>query len=464
MSEHCGYIVRIDTLRKHSNADRLQVATIFGNDTIVSLDVHPGDIGVYFPSDLQLSEEFCKVNDLVRRKDENGKECGGYLDPVKRNVRAINLRGEKSDGIYLPLSCLSSFGDVDTLAIGKTIDVWNGHEICCKYIPRSNPTAVAKTAHPVKAKRNIAPTFYEHADTEQLNYNLLAFRQGDEIELTLKMHGTSQRTGYLPLIREKKRTLIDKLLRRPAKTYTEYGYITGTRRTVLDPDRNTNTDGFYKDIDFRDAMAKKFEGKLHKGETVYYEIVGFQGPNGAPIMATCQNSKIKDKEFERTYGKETVFNYGCDPTGDYVPRPTENLSNQTIFVAPCCDVYVYRMTMVNEDGDVVEYTPDFARYRCEQMGVKHVMMFERFFIPVDCDVDPGNYVKEKAEQYFDGPDPIGRTHVREGVVARIVNRPVFTAYKTKNWSFKVLENIVKDMSDVPDMEEAQDLIEEETQE
>ena len=206
------------------------------------------------------------------------------------------------------------------------------------------------------------------------------------------------------------------------------------------------------------AMAKKFEGKLHKGETVYYEIVGFQGPNGAPIMATCQNSKIKDKEFERIYGKETVFSYGCDQLGDYIWRPAEDLNNRPIFMPPCCDAYVYRMTMVNEDGDVVEYSPSFARYRCEQMGVKHVMMFDHFTIPVDCDVDPGEYVKTRAELFYDGPDPIGLTHVREGVVARIINRPVFTAFKTKNWSFKVLENIVKDTSDAPDMEEAQELI------
>ena len=34
---HCGYVVKVTDLRKHSNADRLQVATFFGNDTIVSI-------------------------------------------------------------------------------------------------------------------------------------------------------------------------------------------------------------------------------------------------------------------------------------------------------------------------------------------------------------------------------------------------------------------------------------------
>ena len=73
------------------------------------------------------------------------------------------------------------------------------------------------------------------------------------------------------------------------------------------------------------------------------------------------------------------------------------------------------------------------------------------------DIDSGGFVKFKAEEYCDGPDPIGKTHVREGVVVRILNRPVFTAYKHKNFYFKVLEGICKDEAVVPDMEEASGL-------
>ena len=71
---------------------------------------------------------------------------------------------------------------------------------------------------------------------------------------------------------------------------------------------------------------------------------------------------------------------------------------------------------------------------------------------------PGEYVLRKVEQYFDGPDPIGKTHIREGVVARIVNRPTIAVYKHKNFNFKVLEGIIKDTADAPDMEEAQDAL------
>ena len=65
---------------------------------------------------------------------------------------------------------------------------------------------------------------------------------------------------------------------------------------------------------------------------------------------------------------------------------------------------------------------------------------------------------ERVEKYYDGADPIGKTHVREGVVVRIANRPKFTAFKHKNWSFKCLEGICKDVAETPDMEEAEELL------
>lgn len=459
MSEHCGYIVKVEKLRPHSNADRLQVATFFSNDTIVSLDTKLGDIGIYFPVDLQLGERYCKVNDLVRRKDENGNQCGGYLDPDKRNIKALKLRGEKSDGLFMPLTSLADFCKISDLKVGDRIDVLNGEEICKKYIPRqSDYSKSCRGSNLKKAKLNIAPTFYEHVETEQLAYNLNQFHAGDYIQLTLKMHGTSGRTGYLPLVTTEKQTLLERLLKRPPKTHMEYGYITGTRRVVL---ANGNKAGFYEHDDWRHAMSAKFEGKLHKGEVVYYEIVGFQGPGGAPIMGSVANSKIKDKEFSKKYGDTTVFAYGCDPSGDYEESFNEESTNDAVIrTAPCCDIYVYRMTIVNDDGDVVEYSPDQIRLRCEQMGVKTVPEFARYIIPEEITMTPGEWVLRQVELFFDGPDPVGKNHVREGVVTRICNRADFAVYKHKNFSFKVLEGIAKDEATAPDIEEAQELVNE----
>ena len=141
---YCGYITTLKNLHKHPNADRLLLGECFGNTVCVSLDYAEGEIGVYFPTDGQLSEEFAEKNNLLRKKDENGKNIGGYMDPDKRNVTSIKLRGEKSDGLFLPLSCLTYTGvNMDELNVGDTITVVNGHPICQKYIPQRS------IAHPI---------------------------------------------------------------------------------------------------------------------------------------------------------------------------------------------------------------------------------------------------------------------------------------------------------------------------
>lgn len=466
---HCGFVVKVDTIRKHENADKLQIATFFGNDTVVDLSVKAGDIGVYFPVDLQLSEEYCEMNNLVRKKDENGNNVGGFLDPDKRNIKAIKLRGEKSDGLFMPIKsldyCFAEFEnnpdvEITEFNVGEHITVVNGHEICKKYIPKRQSRTGGYSAgnRTRKTKVPYSPLFAEHADTEQLAYNLGGFKSGDEIEITLKMHGTSQRTGYLPVLQPVKKTFWQKLFRKEPDPVYAYDYVTGTRRVVLE-----NFDGdtsFYGSNEFREAHHNLFVGKLNKGETVYYEVVGFTH-TGAPIMATGNNAKL-DKDFIAQYGKETVFSYGCDPRG-YTERYGEDADGKFAVrnTCPVSDVYVYRMTMTNEDGFVVEYTPDFMRYRCEQLGVKTVPVFWRGTIPSEGHDYPsaGDWIKSKAEAYYDGPDPVGGTHVREGVVVRIINRPKFAAYKHKNFSFKVLEGLIKDVADAPDMEEAQEVIE-----
>ncbi len=466
-----AYVTYVTNIRPAANADRLNACEVFGNTTIIDKTITEDTLVLYLPSDGQISVEFGEKNNLFRRKDDAGNNVGGFIDPDKRNITAIRLRGNRSDGLVLPISCLNycyAHGDASIeLRAGDVIDgLVNGHEICCKYIPRSNTRRGTVTEGNRTRKKKVvtAPLFKEHADTEQLAYNLGAFKPGDYIEITLKMHGTSQRTAHMPVLKGYKRTLWDKIRRREGTPVYENGYVSGTRRVVLE----NYEGGFYGNNEFREQHSKIFEGKLWKGETVYYEVVGFT-TSGAPIMSTASNSKLQDKEFIKQYGKETVFSYGCKPL---VSIDCDDLQS---------DIYVYRMTMTNEDGEVVEYTPDFMRYRCEQMAVKTVPVFWRGFIPEYEDVmyvdknendvpdegevtytkpvDAGAWVMKLAEQFYDGPDPVGKTHVREGVIVRIINRPKFAAYKHKNFSFKVLEGIAKVEAETPDMEEAQEVTE-----
>lgn len=432
---YCGYITTIKQLRKHSNADRLQCATIFGNNVIVDLTYTEGQRVIYFPVDGQLSEEFACENNLVRLKDKNGNNVGGYLDPDKRNITALKLRGEKSDGLVLPIDVLSKYVDVKTLSDGDKISVLDDHEICRKYIPRFNRkndvngSSINKNKNRKKEKEKISyPFFVEHIDTAQLAYNQNAFREGDTCYITLKMHGTSARTANaVEIVKKKRNYILKRIFKIREKEIKRFAVVSGTRRTTL---RNYDG-GYHGNNSFRQKYQDFFKYKLPKGVEIFYEIVGYT-KESQTIMGRCSNKLVKDKEFEKQYGKETVFSYGCEPG--------EN------------DIYVYRMTMTNEDGFSVELPWEQVQIECEKLGVKCVPTFEKFVYTTWEDL------MERVEKYYDGADPIGKTHVREGVVVRIDNREKFTAYKHKNFNFKVLEGIIKDKADAPDMEEAEELV------
>lgn len=432
---YSAYITTIKELRKHSNADRLQCATIFGNNVITDLSYYEGQRVIYFPVDGQLSEEFANDNNLVRKKDENGNNIGGYLDPVKRNIKALKLRGEQSDGLVLPIEVLNKYVSVDNLCDGEQITILNGHEICKKYIPRSNNqrrnnnNGTNKNKKKIKIRKDY-PFFEEHVDTAQLAYNEKAFKPGDTCYITLKMHGTSARTSNaIELTTKKRNKVLKALFHFKNKEIKEYKVVSGTRRTVLN---NFDDGGYYGTNAFRQKYHDFFKDKLPKGMEVFYEIVGWVNEN-TPMMGRCKNSLIKDKEFSKKYGEETIFSYGCDVG--------EN------------DCYVYRMTMTNEDGFVVELPWEQVQIECEKMGVKCVPLFEKFIFTTWEDL------MQRVEKYYEGTDPIGKTHIREGVVVRIDNRSKFTAFKHKGFDFKILEGIIKDTSDAPDMEEAEELIE-----
>ena len=449
------YVTELKNVRPHPNADRLVLADCFGNTVCVNKESKEGDIGVYFPEGGQVSLEFAEANNLLRKKDDAGNNIGGYMDE-KRRVTAIRLRGEKSDGLYLPLTCLESFGDISILSIGDSVEVFNGHEIATKYVVKTAVKYSGGGNYTRKIKVEVSPLFAEHADTEQLAYNLSAFKPNDEIEITLKMHGTSQRTGYLPVFKGYKRSFWDKFLHREGKPIYDWGYVSGTRRTVLEDYEG----GYYGSNAFRETHSKKFEGKLWKGETVYYEVVGFTD-TGTPIMGSCGNDKL-GKDFVKQYGKETVFSYGCCPDGGKeADIHDENCGAPYVVKGPQSDIYVYRMTMTNEDGNIIEYDPNFMRYRCEQMGIKTVPKYTRFTLDEEeiayDNRTPGEIVRDVAERYYDDVDPIGKTHIKEGVVVRIINRPKFTAFKHKNYSFKVLSGIAVEKMEANGGEVSEDI-------
>lgn len=405
---------------------------VFGNNVIVDLSYYDGQKCIFFPTDGQLGEKYAIDNNLVRIKDAEGNNIGGYLDPDKRNIRAMKLRGEKSEGLLMPIETLAPYTDVSQLQVGDKINVLNGQVICQKYIPRKKN--ITGTSHNIskKSKQHKSvqyPLFKEHVDTEQLMYNKGAFKEGDTIYLTRKLHGTSFRIGNTLQTQTKKRKLfLRKIFHLQDKEIKTFKVISGTRRTILD----TFEGGYYDSNQFRKPYQDFLANKLPKGMTVYGEIVGWMNET-TPIMGKCSNLKVQDTAFRKKYGDETVFAYGC--------KPGENTA------------YIYRITMQNEDGDTIELPTEEVITWCEKLGIPYVPLLEKFLYTT------WNDLLARVNQYLDLPEPLSHnTHISEGVVVRIDNRSKFTAYKQKGFYFKVLEGIISDNALYPNIEEMEELL------
>ena len=279
------------------------------------------------------------------------------------------------------------------------------------------------------------PTFKEHIDTDQFMRNLQHVKPGCTLIVTEKLHGTSCRVANLPVIQ--KQPWYKKLF--GIEVAPKYGHIVGSRRVTKQAGASeVEARESYYESDVWSASAEVFRDKMLKGETVYYEIVGFTS-DGTRIMQSQGNDKLKkfmDKkeyaEFIEKYGKATNFTYGCEP-GEH-------------------KVFVYRITTTNVDGDSTDYTWDQVKMRCEQMGVEHVPELAIFNRNADPDLE---LVTQVITGHTESTSIGFPQQLREGVVVRIDGPSMTPKFlKNKSYLFKVLEGIIKD-SDTVDLEESQ---------
>ena len=78
-------ICSIHHIRKHPNADRVQLGTACGYQVVIGLDVKDGDLGIYFPTDTCLGNDYANANPNLLTY------FGNYL-----RVKTQAFRGERS--------------------------------------------------------------------------------------------------------------------------------------------------------------------------------------------------------------------------------------------------------------------------------------------------------------------------------------------------------------------------------
>ena len=416
-------VTKLQNVRKDENSNNLYLAECFFEGVIVGPNSYTGQEILYLPSDGKIERWFGDELKLFR-KNLDGTPQGGYVDD-NAHVKAIRLRGNQSSGIVVPLDRIYEIWGNQEWQDGDKVTQINGKEFCSKYIPRNkkSPNLTSKSSYKGRKAEGITyPEFSMHTDTEQLAYNLDKLHPGDQVSITLKLHGTSQRS--MRTYAELPRGFFRKLFKMKPKV--KPAYVLGTRRCVV----TENHEGFYGNDQFRIPHHKALAPYIKDTMEVYYEVVGYYGEGSEQtIMPSCDNKKINDKNFIKEFGPRTVFSYGCQPGES--------------------KMFIYRITSQNGEK---EWTPEEIKSWCDEHGFNYVPIVDTFEFTATEDL------LDRINKYFeDLRDPIGKTHIKEGVVVRIVNRRTFTAYKSKTFEFRALEGLIKDFEISPDMEEAQEI-------
>lgn len=430
MSDYKAIVASIDRTVPIAKADKIHIAFVMGESVIVTKDWKEGMVGIFFPAETQLSEEFCKQNSLFRDAELNvNPEKTGFFEPNRR-VRCQKFLGVASEGFFCEVTSLDWTGfDTSKLKVGDSFAELNGKEVAKKYV-RARNVRVSGSPNRKKperiARKHFVPDFHEHTDTGQFKYNLHKLKKGDLISIQAKGHGTSGRSGILPVFQPLTtfQKFVNKLFKDKYKPSIQYEEVVGTRRVVLE---DPNKQGFHGSEQFRFDVHNKIAPFLKDGMTVYYEIVGYA--NGKPIMPKHNLEKFKDKKYTKKYGKEIVYKYGC--------------------VEGTFDFYIYRITYSTVTGDTVDLTQPQLVAWCEQRGLKHALDVVEPFV-YDGDEQK---LRELVEELTERPDQLTEDYrdpsiISEGVVVRVDRETLTPLFlKSKSFVFKVCEGIAKETED-----------------
>lgn len=420
-------VVEMKGLRKHENADRLQVATIDFQTVITGLGAKDGDVYVFFPLESRINESFLSFTNSFRHKEKNlDPEVAGFFEDNGR-VRAVRLRGEKSMGYLVPAHEIEDWCGLDEgildKRIGEEFDTVGDKLLLEKYFVPVKFTAEKRQGKKPRISRLVDGQVHLHVDTENLRRNAHKIKPEDEITISYKVHGTSWWVSNVLVNR--KLSLIEKIadfLKIPVKK-TEYDHVYGSRKVVKNEYETQGTNDFY-DGDLWGMIKDEVKEFVPKGYTLYGECIGFT-PGGGYIQAG--------------------YDYGCKQ-GEH-------------------KLMIYRITSTNADGIVTDLSTAQIQEYCKRFGLETVPVFYKGIAELAGSPDAltehwnEEFVKYLEKKYNEKDCYLctARTENKvpeEGIVVRKESMFEFEAYKLKSFKFLEMETLLLDEG-TQDMESGQ---------
>ena len=301
-------IVALDKLRKHSNADRLQIATIDFQDVVTGLDAKEGDVYVYFPVEGKINKDFLSYTNSFRKKELNqDPEKAGFFEENCR-VKAVKLRSERSMGYIVPIKEILNWAyghsQIDYKNyIGQEFDTINNIKLVEKYEIKKNKPRVKSGKRP-QLSRLIEGQVHLHTDTENLRKNMHQINPEDDITITYKTHGTS--FWVANVLVKRKLNWFERVLKWFGVNIsdTEYDHVYGSRRVVKNQsfEDPKGKDHFYG-YDLWEDIKNQI-GDIPKGFTLYGECLGYTKDGGyiqKNYDYSCELGKFRLEIYRVTY-------------------------------------------------------------------------------------------------------------------------------------------------------------------
>lgn len=355
-------IVAIDV---HPNADKLEIATVYGFQVIIKKDSYKiGDKVIYVPIDSILPQN---LEDFLFPPDAKVKL-------TKHRVRQIRLRKVASQGMLIsPEDIKSVYG----FTPNKLEDDYKDMLHITKYEPPAPKfqSEMGGAGRKVKPLEN--PNFHKYNGLDNIKWFPTLFKEGELVVMQEKIHGTNARAAKLPFaantVWKKIKLFVLKLLKRPIP----YEFCYGSNNVQLQ-DRPGYTGYYGEDIYGKTFQSVDAAAKIKDGETIFGEIYGSgiqKGYNygckeGEHKFVLFDVKILQDDGKQRWLGPDEVIAYGKERGFDVVPEVYRGPFNLALAKEMTVGDSILAPSQKVREGVVVKALEGYSDERCSNKALK----------------------------------------------------------------------------------------------
>lgn len=241
----------------HSNAERLEIATVYGFQVVVSKCKYKvGDKIVYIPIDSILPQ---LLESIIFPEDSK-------IKLNKSRVRQIKIRSFASQGMLIDPQYLATIVNMDRIELETDLKDILGVK---KYEPPVPGLAQPFPTAGGRKMRQDNPLFHKYNGLDNIKWFPGKFNETTEVVIQEKLHGTNARAGLVPYNANTLWKKIKKFLKLTPEVEPCYG------SNNVEISAKKEYKGWYGE----DHYATTFQScdtfaKLRLGETVFGEIIG----------------------------------------------------------------------------------------------------------------------------------------------------------------------------------------------